>query len=591
MGGFAMKKLFLLFSIAVFAVSCNLLDQKPHIITGENFYNSVEEAEYGLNGIYGALNSLEIYGRYYSISFALNDDISYYQGVSFSPEDNLSHDASAPHIYEMWCKFYQGINSANLFLEAISTRTDLDPDSQMSAQARFLRAYYHFLVAQTWGDVPLVDKAVKNYKQTNVPATKQLDVLLWCEAEMKAAIDVFGSDLGTGPGRLNKDAMKGILARMYLFMAGKSVAGTDSQKLDYLAAADALCAELVNSGRHRLNDGSVPLTLYDGSTETLDGYSCFFARLVTNVYDTDFNESMWEADFYGDRNTKGYSNGYIGNYNGIRAAGASDNYEAYQCNMAYSSYCNTLLLWDMYMSEDRVTEEKGLAYVTDKRQEWNLPPYSYVGRSASTTPMLYPYGGDPGDVRELIGNLDKTPYTQGKESTNENPLAHPCGRYIGKFRREVKYEGPQGRQVVSAINFPILRYSDVLLMYAETRNELNGGPTSEAYNAIKQVRDRAGIATRPMSDYDYASFRKLVQNERGRELVQEAVRKYDLIRWGILYDRVRESGNTTGDSRWDSYQAGYMQRLAQTIQPKHAYLPIPTIELGVNPVLVQNPLW
>ena len=145
--------------------------------------------------------------------------------------------------------------------------------------------------------------------------------------------------------------------------------------------------------------------------------------------------------------------------------------------------------------------------------------------------------------------------------------------------------------MVSAINFPILRYSDVLLMYAETRNELNGGPTSEAYNAIKQVRDRAGIATRPMSDYDYASFRKLVQNERGRELVQEAVRKYDLIRWGILYDRVRESGNTTGDSRWDSYQAGYMQRLAQTIQPKHAYLPIPTIELGVNPVLAQNPLW
>ena len=571
--------------------SCGFLDKDPHVITQGSFYNSVEEARYGLNGVYGALNSVEIYGRYYSISFGLNDDLAYYQGVSSFPEDNLSHDASSPHIYQMWCKFYQGINSANLFLDAMNARPELDADGQMAAQARFLRAYYHFLVAQAWGDVPLMQKAVLSYKQTNVPATRQYDVFVWCEAEMKAAIEAFSSNLGDGPGRLNKDAMKGILARMYLFMAGESVDCPDSAKRTYLAAADALCAEIIESGRHRLNDGSVPTALADGSTEDMNGYQSFFVRLLTNVYDKDFCESMWEIDFYGDRNLKGYSNGFIGNYNGIRSIGSSSEYDKYECNIAYASYCNTLLFWDMYMEEDRTSDEKGLSFVTDLRQQWNIPPYSYSGRAASSSPMCYPYGGDPSDVRELIGCMDKTPYVLNSETTNANPLAHCCGRYIGKFRREVKYEGQQGRQGATAINFPVLRYSDVLLMYAETQNELNDGPTAAGYAAIKQVRDRAGIKTRPLTDYDYGTFQLFVRNERGRELAMEATRKYDLIRWGIYYDRMRASGNTSGDLRWDSYQAGYVQRLAQTMQRKHILLPIPTIELGVNSLLVQNELW
>ena len=59
---------------------------------------------------------------------------------------------------------------------------------------------------------------------------------------------------------------------------------------------------------------------------------------------------------------------------------------------------------------------------------------------------------------------------------------------------------------------------------------------------MKAVRDRAGIKTKDISEYDQASFRELIRNERGRELCFESLRKYDLIRWGIY---VEEMNNYT----------------------------------------------
>lgn len=558
------------------AVSCGFLDQDARVIVSSTFYNSVEEAQYGLNAIYGVLNSGEIYGNYYSMAFSAIDDLFYMQGVSSNGEDSYTHDASNPRLYEMWWRFYQGINNANNFLSAMEDHSDLDPDGQMIAQARFLRAYLQFLVAQLWGDVPLMDKAVDNYTQTNVAATPQYDVLLWCESEMKQAIADYKADVEGAPSKLSRDAMKGILARMYLWMAGATVECDDNAKAEYVRQADSLCADIINSGRHTLNPS----------------YRDFFIRLISNVYDTDYRESMWEVDFYGDRKAKGYTNGEVGSRNGLRSIGDS-NYEAYNCNTAYGMYSSTLGLWIRYMQTDRTPNETGLSYVTDDRQEWNVPPYSYVGRSASDSPLLYPYGGDPTDLRELKGGVDKTPYYLNRESTADNPLANPAGRWCGKFRRECIYEGNTGsRESRTAINFPILRYSDVLLMYAETQNEVNGAPTEAGYEAIKQVRDRALIATNEFGTYNYDTFKQFVRDERARELCMEATRKYDLIRWGIFQSSMRaESYNTSLESQWGSYQSSYFSRIAGNIQARHVVLPIPAIELGVNKLLVQNPLW
>lgn len=97
----------------------------------------------------------------------------------------------------------------------------------------------------------------------------------------------------------------------------------------------------------------------------------------------------------------------------------------------------------------------------------------------------------------------------------------------------------------AGVNFPVIRYADVLLVYAEALNEANNGPggnDSQAYWAINQVRRRAfghplnSPSTADLSGLDEAGFREAIRKERLREFVQEGQRWFDLVRWGILLE-------------------------------------------------------
>ena len=140
-------------------------------------------------------------------------------------------------------------------------------------------------------------------------------------------------------------------------------------------------------------------------------------------------------------------------------------------------------------------------------------------------------------------------------------------------------------------NYPLLRYADVLLMLAEAENEANQGPTTSAYEAINEVRERAGID--PLKNLSYSDFQQAVRDERARELCFESLRKYDLVRWGIYEKAIHDDlGAATKDSRWATGTnfigaATYAQRTSE----KHQFLPIPTKELGVNTKLKQNKYW
>ncbi|NJM26617.1 MAG: RagB/SusD family nutrient uptake outer membrane protein, partial [Bacteroidia bacterium] len=93
------------------------------------------------------------------------------------------------------------------------------------------------------------------------------------------------------------------------------------------------------------------------------------------------------------------------------------------------------------------------------------------------------------------------------------------------------------------LNWVMIRYSDVLLMFAEAENELNNGPTAAAIDAFEKVRIRAFggnaslIGTTPSS---YDGFFNAIVNERMLELCGEGVRKFDLIRWNLLEQRLAE---------------------------------------------------
>lgn len=156
---------------------------------------------------------------------------------------------------------------------------------------------------------------------------------------------------------------------------------------------------------------------------------------------------------------------------------------------------------------------------------------------------------------------------------------------MNKFR---EFDGDIG-----SVNFPILRYADALLMYAEALNEANDGPTAAAFDAINQVRARArGDLTEdsaeegtdpeelpdleaPMNEDD---FRQAVYQEREWELFGEAHQWFDLVRTNRLFEVNQNSDYC-------------VERCRNVQQPKHKLYPIPAVVIDQNPTLeeFQNP--
>ncbi|WP_026463878.1 RagB/SusD family nutrient uptake outer membrane protein [Adhaeribacter aquaticus] len=129
-------------------------------------------------------------------------------------------------------------------------------------------------------------------------------------------------------------------------------------------------------------------------------------------------------------------------------------------------------------------------------------------------------------------------------ATNNKLLTTPLLMREGKFRKY--WTTIAGTNQTLGINWPIIRYADVLLMFAEAENELNG-PTGEAISALEAVRKRAFIdelETRMGSiPTNKDSFFKAIVNERYLEFGGEGIRKYDLIRWNLLGTKIQEVRN------------------------------------------------
>jgi hypothetical protein len=147
------------------------------------------------------------------------------------------------------------------------------------------------------------------------------------------------------------------------------------------------------------------------------------------------------------------------------------------------------------------------------------------------------------DFEESDKRRDVSIATYGITSANKRQMNPYGSNRIGKFR--VTWKSGAGTAINKRdINWPWLRYSDVLLMYAEAQNELNNGPTAAAKAAYEKVRtrgfggDASKIGTTPGT---YQEFRNAIINERKLELAFEGLRRTDLVRWGIQYQLLSQA--------------------------------------------------
>jgi len=114
----------------------------------------------------------------------------------------------------------------------------------------------------------------------------------------------------------------------------------------------------------------------------------------------------------------------------------------------------------------------------------------------------------------------------------------------GKFRKSWTTVNGSSAAQTFGINWPMIRFADVLLMYAEADNEINSAPSATAVSALQEVQKRAyvGFETQiPATPTTKTDFFNAIVKERLLEFGGEAIRKYDLIRWNLLGTKIEET--------------------------------------------------
>lgn len=172
----------------------------------------------------------------------------------------------------------------------------------------------------------------------------------------------------------------------------------------------------------------------------------------------------------------------------------------------------------------------------------NLNNASRYGAGGGGIVMLpnYFYAFDSVDTRRDV-TITHYQVTSGTNIKSQRRLGE---MNTGKYRRDWRVPLLPGTVLNVGYNWSIIRFSDVLLMYAEATNEINNGPTAEAIAAFEEVRKRAysgnaGLIGATPSTKD--AFFNAIVNERYLEFGHEGIRKFDLLRWNLLETKIAEA--------------------------------------------------
>lgn len=324
-----------------------------------NYYKTESQILSALAACYTPLTDLNSYGGMLTFE-ALIDDLTYWNWKS-SPSAMINrpygwnYNSSNANIRSMWNNLYSGIERANMLLENIDG-ADIKDDLRETyrQEARFLRAHYHFLLNNYWGDIPLRINSLESVSDVNSPRTPTDSVMRMIITEMEDVISSGKLTKATDhqhAARVTHTAAQAILARVCMKAAGYplNLGSPMYQKaLDYAMAVK-------NSNIHKLH----PV------------YRQLFINQSADVYDATFRESIWEAEFVGNSVTdpgKGTAYSSIGARIGIQSS------EETNVGYGYGYLCVRLKLHDLY---DKDTN--------DSRKSRNIADYHINSSGTKTT--------------------------------------------------------------------------------------------------------------------------------------------------------------------------------------------------------------
>ncbi len=546
--------IYLLIAAGVMAAGCSLDEKSYTDVAMKDYMEDASQAETVLLGVYSDLGVDGIYKYHLSFYFDLPNDQAKAEGNSVTGTRMIpanAYTSTQSEIQTTWAALYSTIYDANLFLESIQDKMGAWSDSDKAlaeyyiAEAKTLRGLMYFELVRWFGHVPLMTSSSQSLHAADVPQADPVEVYEFIEKDLKEAAEVlpWASDdkLRTSNSwRMSKGAVLGLLAKVYATWAGQPIGDTTK----WADAAEA-AGEVVKSGKHSL----------------LPDFETLWTNAANNVWAP--SESLIEISFYSTQSTT-TSSGRVGKWNGVTSVMGSirGNY-----NLAlYRAIPMFLAEWP---NRSR-----------DKRWALSFADYRYTATGKKT---LFTYTDDNGKTQD--GSFEMACADDAKQSLKKTAV-----NTLTPKKWDIELYVSDENQVqdnnYSNVNWYLLRYADVLLLYAEALNEVNAGPTSDAYDAVNQVRRRAfGLSTsRPsyvadLTGLDYEEFRQAVRDERGRELAYEGQRRQDLVRWGIYYEAVQQTWEDY--MAWDETGADYYIAGQYTQKNKNELLPIPQREVDL----------
>ncbi|WP_083634646.1 RagB/SusD family nutrient uptake outer membrane protein [Saccharicrinis aurantiacus] len=520
----------------------------------EDFYETSSQIEVAFAGMYGNLRGSNLFGSGLSMEMAYGTDEGSYNRaydelwrVSLNLHNSMDNDIAGA-----WKSLYTIIHNANNMITYTDPVNFEDEEyKNIIGEARFLRAFCHMTLTYWWNEIPLRDKPTTDQSSNDIEVSSLEDIYDFIIADFEYACSNLPHVTSENylAGRAHQMAAHGMLARLYLKMAGYPHKNTEG-----FAKALAHCDTIMmEDGYHQLRTSADSL-----------GYENLFRNMIGGDQ-YDLEENMFEITFtnnldigMGTMGSNGVNNGLLfGEMDGVNHPTTR------QFFVQASPLFNILHL-----------EE-------DKRKLWNVPAMSRLETGNNVRvkgPLSWAYAPgkfrrwEPADYADLdIWKADQ-PYVLLTNETNISINQSP-------------------------INFPILRYADILLMYAEAANEVNGGPTGEAIAALNQVRQRAGLEIIELGEPEAlggkdAFFNELV-DERFREFAFEGIRKHDLIRWELYEEKLQTYASAIeGEPDYDEFNhAHYLRSVRNFDINKHLSLPYPFQEVTINKLLDQKPEW
>ncbi|WP_082304980.1 RagB/SusD family nutrient uptake outer membrane protein [Persicobacter sp. CCB-QB2] len=542
------KSLAILFLIGCMP-SCSFLDLDPvREYERKDFYATADQAMMGLVGVYGNLRPL--YRRNLSVNLSLGTDEIVLNKASDNTLGALiarhTFNRYTPEVNDIWTDSYRGISFANDFIYNMEGRGEIDGLSELQRKTYLgeglaLRALFYFNLVRLYEHVPLRLEPFTDYALTpeqlhmpNSPAAKVYDQII---DDLDAAIALL-PESPRNHGAVGKLAAHGLLARVYLTLAGARLQGGNVGEMKCYEMAVFHCNQVISSGKHEL----------------LPSYRTVFLNQIQqrNID----KEILWDVVFkVEDIRNMG---GMLGQWLGPKIPNVSPSLPA-----ADSRGSVTPWLIDLFDAE------------LDSRFDWNIAAYNISYDDEFKT---YKYNN--------IG--DQNNFAIGKWRRAGLDLEMPDEDHVVFYE-----EGFLDRNSTS-FDYPLVRYSDVLLMKAEALNQWKG-INPEAIQALDEVRFRAGLVsiTEGLAERGLAlspaTFLEEIKDERARELCFEGHRRFDLVRWGEFTRRIQEtyqySQEVHGESRLHFIVPG------ENVLPKHEVFPIPEDEINLNRNIEQHPDW